>query len=127
MRKILMALRFPKPPPNITIEQLFQKIGPTLQNTIQKVDKELVGAPAFQGTLSDKQWQTLNGVQKDLNNEYKIRREMLLTRLDVTIQSFQVNIFAGKRNGTKKCFSGLTKRKEKMSFLKRSTQKNANA
>jgi protein FAM98B len=90
MRKILMTLRFPKPPANITIPQLFQKVCPTVQTVVQKVGKDLIGTPAFNGVLSEKQWEILKGVQADLNKEYKIRREMLLTRLDVTIQSFQV-------------------------------------
>ncbi|CAG9837819.1 unnamed protein product [Diabrotica balteata] len=50
---------------------------------------DIVGKGIFNGYLSDKQWEVLNGVQEDLHSEYKIRREMLLTRLDVTIQSFQ--------------------------------------
>lgn len=29
-------------------------------------------------------------MQKDLHEEYTVRRELLLKRLDVTIQSFQV-------------------------------------
>ncbi|XP_044269345.1 protein FAM98A isoform X1 [Tribolium madens] len=110
MRKILMTLRFHKPPPNITIPQLFQKVCPTVQTTVQKVGNELVGKPAFQGTLSDKQWETLNGVQKDLNNEYKIRREMLLTRLDVTIQSFQ---WSDKTKGKDELFEKVYTEKRK--------------
>ncbi|XP_064212359.1 protein FAM98A isoform X3 [Tribolium castaneum] len=110
MRKILMTLRFHKPPPNITIPQLFQKVCPTVQSIVQKVGSELVGKPAFQGTLSDKQWETLNGVQKDLNNEYKIRREMLLTRLDVTIQSFQ---WSDKTKGKDELFEKVYTEKRK--------------
>lgn len=88
-----MALRFPKPPSNITVQQLFQKLIPSVQNTAQKAGSQLLGTPAFSGSLSDVQWNTLAEVQKDLNDEYRIRREMMLTRLDVTIQSFQVIIF----------------------------------
>ncbi|KAJ3661476.1 hypothetical protein Zmor_005886 [Zophobas morio] len=110
LRKILMTLRFPKPPPNITIQQLFQKVVPTVQSTVQKVGKELVGQPAFTGTLSDKQWEILTGVQKDLNSEYKIRREMLLTRLDVTIQSFQ---WSDKTKGKDELFEKIYTEKRK--------------
>ncbi|RZC38208.1 protein FAM98A [Asbolus verrucosus] len=111
MRKILMTFRFPRPPPNITIQQLFQKVCPTVQTTVQKVGKDLVGNPAFNGLLSDKQWEILNGVQKDLNNEYKIRREMLLTRLDVTIQSFQwSDKTKGKDDLIKKIYTEKRKR-----------------
>lgn len=88
-----MILRFPKPPANITMQQLFQKMCPTVENVVKNVGSSLVGKPAFNGYLSEKQWDMLKSVQNDLHNEYKIRREMLLTRLDVTIQSFQVHIF----------------------------------
>lgn len=87
---MLTTLRFPKPPPNITVQQLFHKLTPTAQNAVQKAGKELLGNPLFSGVLSDKQWHMLEDIQKDLNNEYTIRREMLLKRLDCTIQSFEV-------------------------------------
>lgn len=85
-----MTLRFPKPPPNITVQQLFQKLTPTTQNIVKKAGNELLRNAMFNGVLSDKQWHTLEEIQKDLNNEYTIRREMLLKRLDCTIQSFEV-------------------------------------
>lgn len=85
-----MIFGFSKPPSNITVQQLFQKLVPTVQAVAQKAGKDLVGNPIFNGYLSDKQWNTLSNVQKDLCNEYTIRREMLLKRLDCTIQSFEV-------------------------------------
>lgn len=89
MRLILQTLRFPKPPSNITIKQLFDKLDTTIPLVLKKAGSDLVGKGIFQGFLSDKQWEILKGVHSDLNKEYKIRREMMLTRLDVTIQSFQ--------------------------------------
>ncbi len=49
--------------------------------------------PLFSGVLSSKQWTELNGINKELHQEYLLRREMLLKRLDVTIQSFHVRYF----------------------------------
>uniref|UniRef100_A0A6P7FR81 Protein FAM98B isoform X1 n=1 Tax=Diabrotica virgifera virgifera TaxID=50390 RepID=A0A6P7FR81_DIAVI len=89
MRLILQTLRFPKPPANISIRTLFQKLVPTIPIVVNKAGMDIVGKGIFDGYLSNKQWEVLNGVQEDLHAEYKIRREMLLTRLDVTIQSFQ--------------------------------------
>ncbi|KAF5296057.1 hypothetical protein FQA39_LY12679 [Lamprigera yunnana] len=89
LRKMLQILGYPKPPPNISMQNLLQKITPTVQNLLQKADKDLVGNPIFNGTLSDKQWEILEQIHQDLNEEYLIRREMLLKRLDCTIQSFQ--------------------------------------
>lgn len=50
---------------------------------------ELLGNPLFKRKLSDKQWSALQEIQSELQNEYHVRREMLIKRLDVTIQSFQ--------------------------------------
>lgn len=89
MRLILQTLRFPKPPSNISITTLFDKLCPTIPIVINKAGKDIIGKCIFDGYLSETQWQTLSDVCEDLNQEYKIRREMLLTRLDVTVQSFQ--------------------------------------
>ena len=39
--------------------------------------------------LTDEQWAQVDQVNADLTKEYSIRREMLLTRCDVTVQSFR--------------------------------------
>lgn len=39
--------------------------------------------------LSFEEWKKLEKLQNELDIEYDLRREMLMTRLDVTIQSFQ--------------------------------------
>ncbi|CAH2018143.1 unnamed protein product [Acanthoscelides obtectus] len=89
MRLILQTLRFPKPPANISVKTLFDKLCPTIPIVLEKAGADIVGRGIFNGHLSEKQWQVLNDMQEDMNKEYKIRREMLLTRLDCTIQSFQ--------------------------------------
>lgn len=61
---------------------------------VKRAGHDLLRNPIFSGTLSDKQWHMLEDIQNDLNNEYTIRREMLLKRLDCTIQSFEVNNFS---------------------------------
>lgn len=60
-----------------------------LKEILKTVPSELLGKPLFIGKLSDKQWHTLGDIQSELHKEYCIRRELLLKRLDVTIQSFQ--------------------------------------
>ncbi|CAG9761410.1 unnamed protein product [Ceutorhynchus assimilis] len=90
MRQILQTLRFPKPPANITSTQLFDKIVATIPLVIKKAGGvDLVGDGLFKGSLSDKQWELLKDIDSDLHKEYTLRREMMLMRLDVTIQSFQ--------------------------------------
>ncbi len=58
--------------------------------------KELVSSlpnglakPLFNVQLSEKQWHNLAQINQSLYEDFLIRRELLMTRLDVTIQSFK--------------------------------------
>lgn len=55
-----------------------------------KAPAALIGKPLFSGDLSDKQWAQLDQMQKEMHAEYRMRRQMMIKRLDVTVQSFQV-------------------------------------
>lgn len=55
-----------------------------------KAPPALIGKPLFTGELSDKQWAQLDQIQKEMHAEYRMRRQMMIKRLDVTVQSFQV-------------------------------------
>lgn len=92
LKDMLIALKFDKPPENITAEALFKRIITKLQAILKTVPQDLISKPLFFGELSNEQWQKLDQLQCELHEEYKIRREMLLKRLDVTITSFSVRI-----------------------------------
>ena len=47
-----------------------------------------IGKPLLKVRLSPKQWDNVNRINVILSEEYTTRREMLLKRIDVTIQSF---------------------------------------
>lgn len=85
-----MTLGFQKPPENVTVPLLFGKLQNKLKEIVASVPAELLGKPLFFAELSQSQWDQLDQFHVDLNLEYTIRREMLLKRLDVTIQSFLV-------------------------------------
>lgn len=89
---MLTVLRFTKPPANITWQKIFDKLHPTVEKLVEQAGEELLGKPILNASLTDKQWKTLDSVQKNLHEEYLIRREMLLKRLDCTIQSFKVSL-----------------------------------
>jgi len=55
-----------------------------------KVAPSLLGTPLFTEKLSDKQWTMLESIQQEMQDEYTMRREMMIQRLDLTIQSFLV-------------------------------------
>lgn len=61
-----------------------------VKEVIAKAPAELVGKPLFTGVLNDKQWHTIQDIVAEIHSDYRMRRELLLKRLDVTIQSFQV-------------------------------------
>lgn len=88
---MLIALQFGKPPDNISVDQLFNKLEGKLKTIVASAPADLLGKPLIIGELSSSQWEKLDQLQKDMNEEYRIRREMLLKRLDVTIQSFLVS------------------------------------
>nr|CAD7402672.1 unnamed protein product [Timema cristinae] len=72
-----------KPELNKTMElQLMKEV-------LSKASPELIGKPLFTGVLSEKQWHQLEELHKEMQQEYRLRREMLIKRIDVTIQSFQ--------------------------------------
>ncbi|XP_046561964.1 protein FAM98A-like [Haliotis rubra] len=88
LRQMLMALGFPKPPTNITPFQLFSKVEAKIKELVAKHPSRL-GKPLLKARLSDKQWEHVLKVNMALCEEYKLRRDMLIKRLDVTIQSFK--------------------------------------
>lgn len=70
-------------------------VGALYSNLLSSQIKEVVGKhpdqigkPLLKARLSDKQWDNIHRINISLADEYKTRREMLLKRLDVTIQSF---------------------------------------
>lgn len=87
LKMMLIALGFPKPPANITTFQLFSKVESKVKEIVTK-DPSQIGKPLLKVRLSDKQWEQVLRINDSLLKEYQLRREMLLKRLDVTIQSF---------------------------------------
>lgn len=115
LKKMLLVLNFPKPPANIPADVFFTKVQARvsildqtfqcklelsslinyfllqLKEVLSKAPPALLSEPLFTQKLTNKDWHTLEQFYNELYDEYRIRREMLLTRLDVTIQSFEVN------------------------------------
>ncbi|XP_059171362.1 protein FAM98A-like [Physella acuta] len=88
LKLALLALKFSKPPPTITAFQLFSKIETKVKEQLS-LNPDLAGKPLLKSRLSEKQWAQLLAINDFLSDEYRVRRDMLLKRLDVTIQSFK--------------------------------------
>ena len=56
---------------------------------VAKSPKGHVTAGLVTQPLSEEQWAQLEQINADLTKEYSVRRQMLLTRCDVTVQSFR--------------------------------------
>lgn len=116
LNSIIRNLNLPQPSVDVTAKQLFALIGERLKETIPKAgmylwggvffvfaatnpliaklrtkDRTRLGGPLFTPVqpLTDDQWQSVAEFHRSLDAEYDLRRDMLLTRLDVTVQSFQ--------------------------------------
>uniref|UniRef100_A0A4Y0BQV3 Protein FAM98A n=1 Tax=Anopheles funestus TaxID=62324 RepID=A0A4Y0BQV3_ANOFN len=91
LKDICITLGMGKPPNNVPPKALFERINTSLDETIRKAGENRLSKPLFnpKERLTAEQWSKLDKLQKDLDNEYDLRRKMLLTRLDVTIQSFK--------------------------------------
>lgn len=93
LKHMLLTLKFQKPPDNISPEMLFSKLESKLQEVLKTVPPGHLGKPLIDVELSTNQWKKLSELQEEMHKEYTIRREMLLKRLDVTVQSFLVEFF----------------------------------
>ena len=60
-----------------------------LKELLTKVPADHMSKPILKARLSEKQWENVKYINQALSQEYECRREMLLKRLDVTIQSFK--------------------------------------
>ncbi|XP_057379141.1 uncharacterized protein LOC130701179 [Daphnia carinata] len=88
LKSALMTLGFSKPPSDISAQQLFNKMGVKIREILASAPKGYPGPPLLKTALTEKQWSQLHQLLAELNKDYKLRREMLLTRLDVTVLSF---------------------------------------
>lgn len=95
LREIIMELGLGKPPENIAIAQLWNNINGKLATVLKTTG---VLDPLFDGYLSPSQWSQVEKYFDELSADYQKRREMLLKRLDVTVQSFH---WSDRLKGTK--------------------------
>lgn len=92
LKTTLVTLGFGKPPADITPQRLFDQIRLKIQQLRAKMpEPSYPGKPLLKVTLTDDQWSKLLSLQAEMFKDYKLRREMLLTRLDVTVLSFTVS------------------------------------
>jgi len=60
-----------------------------IKDIMTKIELAHLSKPLLKACLSEKQWETIKYINQAMNLEYELRRQMLVQRLEVTIQSFQ--------------------------------------
>ncbi|CAF1004687.1 unnamed protein product [Adineta steineri] len=89
LKALLMALGFPRPPAGITAAQVCTKVHTKVSELLKTLSPKYMGQPLLHTNMSENQWNQIHKINKILYGDYKTRRELLLKRLDVTIQSFK--------------------------------------
>ena len=121
LKDIALTLSLGKPPENISAAVLFEKINTRLDETLKSIPdvQQRIGKALFnpKKSITDANWKEIEMVQKELDEEYNLRRKMLLTRLDVTIQSFKwSDRTKGKDNEISELFSAKCQQLDKLQF-----------
>ncbi|XP_028409716.1 protein FAM98A-like [Dendronephthya gigantea] len=94
---ILKALNLPQPEKQVSVFDLLSNIEKQVNVVVRKFPKGHLGEPLLTKRLNSTQWAQVEQINKTLLKEYSLRRRTLLTRLDVTVRSFQWSEL-GKRN-----------------------------
>ncbi|OWA51546.1 Protein FAM98A [Hypsibius exemplaris] len=88
LKKIVIALNLSAPPPDIDAARLFARLEGKLKETLETAPPGTLGKPLLTSALSPEQWKEVEKINDSMCAEYRLRREMLLKRFDVTVQSF---------------------------------------
>ncbi|XP_022081533.1 protein FAM98A-like [Acanthaster planci] len=89
LKNICLGLKLCKPPADVNEVQLFNKIEERIRARLSQIGADGVGKPILTKQLSEQQWAKLGKINDRMRKEYTLRRQMILKRLDVTVQSFQ--------------------------------------
>ncbi|XP_067625909.1 protein FAM98B [Eurosta solidaginis] len=91
MEQISREVGLGKPPENVSSKAFFDKLNFKVEELARQSKPGVLSEPLLRlkKPLTDAQWKKLDAIQAGLDAEYNMRRQMLLTRLEVTIQSFQ--------------------------------------
>ncbi|XP_069799431.1 protein FAM98C [Dendropsophus ebraccatus] len=85
LRLIGKALDLPEISPDVPVTELMRE----LENKISEVSGTAeMSPPLFKADLQPEQWETLQELHYSMLKEYECRMRMLVTRFDVTVQSF---------------------------------------
>ena len=76
-------------PPGASVETVFGAVKARITELCSDLPSDHVPSPLLTHELSPEQWAQLSDLNEVMADEYALRRQMLLRRLDVTVQSFK--------------------------------------
>lgn len=90
LQRMSSALGMGLPPPTLVSKDLFHRLSNRIEEVLSKAGRARIGKPLLDPNQSwdPKHWNDLEKRHAELDQEYDLRREMLLTRLDCTVQAF---------------------------------------
>ncbi|XP_056396093.1 protein FAM98C [Hyla sarda] len=85
LRLVSKALDLPEISPDVPVTELMRE----LENKILELSRTVpISSPLLQVELQPEQWETLQELHYSMLKEYECRMRMLVTRFEVTVQSF---------------------------------------
>ncbi|XP_051900397.1 protein FAM98A-like isoform X4 [Pristis pectinata] len=82
------ALGVAEPTQDAPVAQLFRDLELKIRDASSSLPEGTVGKPLLSRSLEPGQWEHLEEIHQAMCVEYECRRQMLISRLDVTVQSF---------------------------------------
>ena len=93
LRLILMSLGVQRPPPDVTVQQIFEKITERVDSEFKRknisIEESLLFKNSQQAQVGEKIWAKLEELNQLLKQEYEMRKRTLITRSDCTVASFR--------------------------------------
>ncbi|XP_059806803.1 protein FAM98A-like [Hypanus sabinus] len=88
LQALCRALGLAEPTAGAPVATLFRDLELKIQDVSSSLPEGAVGNPLLTRSLEPRQWERLEEIHRAMCAEYECRRQMLITRLDVTVQSF---------------------------------------
>eukprot|EP00112_Aurelia_sp_Birch-Aquarium-sp1_P010161 Seg2184.1 transcript_id=Seg2184.1/GoldUCD/mRNA.D3Y31 product="Protein FAM98A" protein_id=Seg2184.1/GoldUCD/D3Y31 len=88
IHSIMKALELPPPAKDENVFKVFTNIEDKVRGVLSKLPQNYLGDALLQKRLSEQQWAEVEEINRVMSEEYYVRRQVLLKRIDLTIQSF---------------------------------------
>lgn len=87
LKNILNLFNADMPIENINSKELFNNLEIKAKEYLSRINKNDLSVPLLNDEMTKEQWLKLQNLYEEMHKEFHTRREMLLKRLDVTVQS----------------------------------------